>query len=295
MSEGKDGANVGAAAKTKELIDSDLEPLVDRMRTCIGDHAEALSFLASRRRAERRDDKDRIRVPPWWYPVALVLVGVVEWMLNYSAFLDNFGVPAVAGGLTILVAAMVAFASHEHGASIKQWRMRFRQPGDEGALGAWFLLCFATLGLVVSLALVAWVRYTWVANLIDRGLDDLVILPKVLQTLGGNLIVWLLGAMVAFLVHDTSPKLQSNEIFRKKKKKSLAKAKKKLSKEITKQRKRYESEGDEKSDAARIATNNAIDKVKKKLADLEPEVHREVFDIADFSHHESNRGAEDKP
>ena len=280
-----------AAAKTKQSIDHDLQKLVDPMRDRIGEHAEALLYLASRRRDEGRE-RDRIRVPPWWYLLVLLLVGVVEWMLNYSAFQDNFGVPAVAGGLTILVAAMVAFASHEHGSSVKQWRMRFRQSGDQGVLGNWFFFGLATLGLIVSLALVAWVRYTWVEGLIGRGLDDLAILPKVLQTLGGNLIVWLLGAMVAFSTHDTSPKLQSYERARNKSKKRLVKAKKKLSLAIITQRQRYESEGDEKSEAARNATNDAIKKVESRLADLDPEVQGDVLDIADFSHLKSLRDVE---
>lgn len=281
------------AAKTKQSIDHELEPLVEKMRGCIGDCEDTLSYLAKRRQIEGREG-DRIQVPPWWYPIALLLVGVVEWMLNYSAFLDSFSVPAVAGGLTILVAAMVAFASHEHGTAAKQWKMKFRQSGDQGSLASWLLFGFATFGLVVSLALVAWVRYTWVESLMARGVGDLAILPKVLQTLGGNLIVWLIGAMVAFWAHDASPKLQSNEKARRKLKAALKKAKKKLRKAITKHRMRFELEGEEKSEAAKIATNAAIAKVMERVGDLDHQIHREVFDIVDFSHQEIRQVGEDQ-
>ena len=54
-----------------------------------------------------------------FYIVSILLIGVIEWFINYSTFNIKYP-PGVAFGATVLIALSIAFASHFHGALIKQ-------------------------------------------------------------------------------------------------------------------------------------------------------------------------------
>jgi Flp pilus assembly protein TadB len=58
-------------------------------------------------------------ISPVLYVIPLILVGVAEWYVNYSTFSAMF-IPVFAIAATIIVAAVFAWASHLHGAYIKQ-------------------------------------------------------------------------------------------------------------------------------------------------------------------------------
>ena len=201
---------------------------------CVKDYSNSVG----ERNEERRDrgPNDPIQVPKrWLYVPAIVLVGIVELMLNYNAFLDNFGVLFIALGAAFLVGFVVAMASHVHGTWAKQKGQR-----EWYADGSWWL---ATVGLVLALALVTGVRYTWLDGLIDRGLQDVTVWPKVLQTLLMNLLVWLAGAVLAWFQHDKNKTLAKVEKERRKSLKALKAAKTRFEREITKQEEEHGPHG----------------------------------------------------
>ena len=140
---------------------------------------------------------------PWWYLIALIFIGSAEWMINYSSFFATFSVPMFAAGLTLLVAVFVAFASHSFGTLIKQpiAQEELNFNSEARKLGALFYYLLSGLGLLLSLVAVAWNRYVWMSEIVSYGVQE-AIWPKVLITLAGNLIVFLLGCLIAWTAHS---------------------------------------------------------------------------------------------
>ena len=174
---------------------------------------ECKALLKPKKEAKRRlrkyqkDTHDKqeeyARKTPWWYLIALIFIGSAEWMINYSSFFATFSVPMFAAGLTLLVAVFVAFASHSFGTLIKQpiaqEELNFNSEAHK--LGALFYYLLSGLGLLLSLVAVAWNRYVWMSEIVSYGVQEAV-WPKVLITLAGNIIVFLLGCLIARAAHS---------------------------------------------------------------------------------------------
>jgi hypothetical protein len=58
-------------------------------------------------------------ISPVIYGAPLILVGIAEWYVNFSTFSEIF-IPVFAIAATVIVAAVFAWASHLHGAYVKQ-------------------------------------------------------------------------------------------------------------------------------------------------------------------------------
>jgi hypothetical protein len=58
-------------------------------------------------------------ISPVLYVMPLILVGIAEWYVNFATFAEIF-IPVFAIAGTLLVAAVFAWASHMHGAYLKQ-------------------------------------------------------------------------------------------------------------------------------------------------------------------------------
>jgi hypothetical protein len=184
--------------------------------------------------------------PGWAYILMLVVIGAVEWLVNYNSFLENFGAPAMAAGFTIAVAAAVAFASHEHGTLLKQRAFWFGETAHGFSKTTKLIwVGFATLALTLSLVFVAWNRYNWGIEMLRQmgmgtGSDiigGVAIVPinitqKVLMSTLANVIVWSLGVAVAYWTHDTHPDLVSRYKRWKKAEKAFEADRKKIDQEI---------------------------------------------------------------
>ncbi|WP_158665398.1 hypothetical protein [Sinorhizobium fredii] len=166
--------------------------------------------------AKTKEDYDELRArhgreakptPMWYYP-AMVLIGICEGMINFDSFnAIKMFTPAIALGVTVIVAIALATASHLHGTVIRQLDSRFgahRRDGDRASsfwmFGIGFFLLFSVLALV-------W--YARNSLLADQLLENSVIggdAPSALLMIGGsmigNLLVWLLGVAIAFFAHD---------------------------------------------------------------------------------------------
>ncbi len=152
------------------------------------------------------------------YLPLLALIGMVEWLINWEAANALFAQPYLAAGIVIVVALAVAAASHEHGTLAKQWSHRCGFAATPGVRSRnYTALAFTTLLFIAAMTLVGYMRYKLAYN-------DLIgasafggnnpfgargsmgeVYTAVSMTLMGNLIVWLLGAMVAYWFHDSDP------------------------------------------------------------------------------------------
>ena len=152
--------------------------------------------------------------PGYW--IALLLIGVAEWLINYDVFLLFTGIPAIAAGATIILGVLLAFAAHATGEILRQWSYRFdrARPPDERA-GSLRLLALAIIALLVVLAAAGGSRYAAVLrtvagqsgeNILGRAaMIDVDPLRDVLLSLLANFAAWIVGVFIAFYCHDRDP------------------------------------------------------------------------------------------
>ena len=150
------------------------------------------------------------------YFLALLCVGVTEWLINYTVFFLFFGIPAIAAGTTLILAVLLAFASHGHGSILKQWSHRFGHHAERiKRVGDWRLLALATIALLVVLgaaggsrliaadrALAAQTGPNILGSDVQVQNDPTV---EVLLSLLANLAAWLVGIFFAYVCHDIDP------------------------------------------------------------------------------------------
>jgi hypothetical protein len=153
------------------------------------------------------------------YAFILIAIGMVEWMINYRSFYEFYPVPFIAGGFTIIVAAAVAFASHCHGTGLKAQDHCFGphvSPADKSREKRAIISASVAL-FVFAIPFVGYARYSAATKLIstfsDTGgtiignvnLPQINIGQDVMASLASNLLVWFIGAAIAYMVHDKDP------------------------------------------------------------------------------------------
>lgn len=156
----------------------------------------------------------------WLYMISILLIGFVEWFINYSTF--NYKYPTgIAFGITVLVALAIAIASHFHGGLIKQRQALFaphRTPSDKRQV-LLYQIIFTVL-LIIALCVVTNARHdvlseqmTSPAGVVLPGLPGIEeqsssvwveLTPFILM----NVMVWLVGIAISFLTHDSRPDYQ---------------------------------------------------------------------------------------
>ncbi|QFT83426.1 hypothetical protein FIU88_00410 [Halomonas sp. THAF12] len=183
------------------------------------DREEAATAETQYRGLRERHNRHAKLVKLALYFPALALIGMVEWLINWEAANALFAQPYLAAGIVIVVAMAVAAASHEHGTLAKQWSHRCGFAADPGTRNRnYTALAFTTLLFIAAMTLVGYMRYKLAFNDLMGGSafggDNPFgargsigeVYTAVAMTLMGNLIVWLLGAMVAYWFHDSDPK-----------------------------------------------------------------------------------------
>jgi putative flippase GtrA len=150
------------------------------------------------------------------YFLALACVGGTEWLINYTSFYLFFGVPAIAAGTTVILAILLAFASHGHGSILKQWTHRFGHHAERiRRIADWRLLILATLALLVVLGSAGGSRYMAALHVMRAQAGPNILGPDVvvqtdptvdvLLSLLANLAAWLVGIFFAYVAHDIDP------------------------------------------------------------------------------------------
>ena len=72
--------------------------------------------------------------PAYW--VALLCIGVAEWLINYDVFFLFAGVVAIAAGATAVMGVLLAFAAHGHGSLVQAMVLPLRRaPGSDRPTG----------------------------------------------------------------------------------------------------------------------------------------------------------------
>jgi hypothetical protein len=156
----------------------------------------------------------------WPYYVIIAATTSVEWLINFDALYDWLGrIYALAAGGTIIMAWAIGTAAHVHGTYLKQWNSRFA-PHVAGKGRYTTLLMAASLLLLVVLGVAGWARYSLaMEGVVATGptlpTDQVTAPPNptvdVLVSLGFNLLIWLIGLVIAFFAHDENHELMDAE------------------------------------------------------------------------------------
>ena len=163
---------------------------------------------------ENRDANMLAYNPAYW--IALMCIGVAEWLINYDVFFLFAGVVAIAAGATIVMGVLLAFAAHGHGLLFKQWSYRFGEHRDEiDRRGDWRMLALSTFSLLIVLGAATGSRYAAVMHQL-AGQPQINILGSqasievdpmrdVLLSLLWNVMAWAVGVFTAYMAHDKDP------------------------------------------------------------------------------------------
>ena len=171
-------------------------------------------FQQIRTNHENRDANMMAYHPAYW--MALLCIGVAEWLINYDVFFLFAGVIAVAAGATVVMGVLLAFAAHGHGLLFKQWSYRFGDHREQiDRRGDWRLLALSTFSLLIVLGAAAGSRYAAVMhqlagqpsiNLLGADVQVAVDpMRDVLLSLLWNVMAWAVGVFIAYMAHDKDP------------------------------------------------------------------------------------------
>jgi hypothetical protein len=147
------------------------------------------------------------------YVILLFFIGIVEIFINYDSFRSlSWSTPFLALGMSIVVAIALALASHWHGTVLKQWDYYFgRRERDTHRFTAWRMLCLGTLALTLVLSSVVYARWSFLGDYLDmrdtfgEGADGVSAFMVVGGSVLGNVLVWIVGIFIAWLLHDRNP------------------------------------------------------------------------------------------
>jgi hypothetical protein len=157
-------------------------------------------------------------ISPVLYSIPLILVGVAEWYVNYSTFSAIF-IPVFAIAATLIVAAVFAGASHLHGAYLKQIS-EIIHPSVEyrNVLGRKIALVIATVLLIAAFITVVWLRWLVISDQLGLssgpgastfgGATSSMIWSRVGPTIIINLLIWGLGVLYSWTLHEKVPELR---------------------------------------------------------------------------------------
>ena len=163
---------------------------------------------------ENRDANMMAYHPAYW--VALLCIGVAEWLINYDVFFLFAGVVAIAAGATVVMGVLLAFAAHGFGSLLKQWSYRFGDHRDSiDRRGDGRLLALSTFSLLIVLGAATGSRYAAVMHQLAGqpainllGSDAQISVDPmrdVLLSLLWNLMAWAVGVFIAYMAHDKDP------------------------------------------------------------------------------------------
>lgn len=161
--------------------------------------------------AALRDRLGREPVIPnsFLYIGAMFVVGIAEAFINYDSFRAlSWATPFIATGTTFAIGMSIALAAHMHGTLLKRFRSYFDDDVDLNQ--RWVaarMFGIGTTALLIALAAVAYARNVY---FVQTALGDAAFgaagggqrLWIVGGSLLGNMLVYLIGAILAFLMHD---------------------------------------------------------------------------------------------
>jgi hypothetical protein len=173
------------------------------------------------------------KVPNRWleFGVLIPLILVPESLLNFESFrrAPIIQSDAMALGATLLVGLGIAAAAYCLGIYARQINY-FMRPDDRARKrSGWPIYTFGILALLISLAAVAVARYYYLLPRIQEAVLLGETVPNVGFSIGsllfGNLICFLLGAILTFFLNDENPEFSEKSAHFEKLKRRVSKAK----------------------------------------------------------------------
>jgi hypothetical protein len=159
-------------------------------------------------------------ISPVLYIIPLVLVGIAEWYVNYATFEAIF-IPVFAIAGTLLVAAVFAWASHMHGAYLKQLA-EIMHPSLEyrNTLGRKIAVLISTILLIAAMLTVIWLRYTVISDQLGISSNTApgtfgepsgtMVWSRLGPTIILNVLIWGLGTLYAWATNEKVPELRES-------------------------------------------------------------------------------------
>lgn len=202
------------AARDEQAAEDRLEADQNYIRVRNDFRIAETRFHQMRTNHENRDANMAAYHPVYW--LALLCIGVAEWLINYDVFFLFSGVVAIAVGATMVMGVLLAFAAHGHGMLLKQWSYRFGDHRESiDRRGDWRLLALSTFSLLIVLGAAAGSRYAAVMHQLSGqpainllGSDAEVSVDPmrdVLLSLLWNIMAWAVGVFIAYMAHDKDP------------------------------------------------------------------------------------------
>lgn len=152
------------------------------------------------------------------YWILLGLVLLTECFVNYHAFNQFWGVPAVALGTTIILGLLLALAAHQHGELLKQWSYLFeRSKSPAERAGSWRMFGISTSALGIVLGFTGWARWAAAVEAVrdqssvgesilgNVGIVQINPVRDVFISLIANLGAWMVGVIISYAGHDRDP------------------------------------------------------------------------------------------
>ncbi len=218
------------------------------------------------------------KVIRWWYFAFLLLVGATDVAVNYDAILSTpaWDRPVLAAGTAIGIALVLAFSAHLHGTVLRQWATLFgAHQEDHDRWVAWKMLGLGTLGLSIALGAVWYFRAQFLQAVI---VEQSVIggeAPSWLGTVGGslttNIAVWIIGVILAFLLHDPDPHFPEALKTKENDERTLRRAEENFQKPVRREFERIDALSDRAIEQARTQDHSLSHLEEYKLG-------RELFD-----------------
>lgn len=143
--------------------------------------------------------------------ILLPLIMLPEGLLNFESFRRA---PIIqsdfqALGATIIVGIGIAIAAHLIGRFIRQFSFFMRSDDERSNRAGWPLWSIGIVLLTVALGVVAYARYQYLIPLAEQaiilGRAPPNIMAQTAGLLGGNLVVFLIGVGLTFMLHDPNP------------------------------------------------------------------------------------------
>jgi len=214
------------------------------------------SRMYDRRRMERRREP---KIIGWFYWLLIAFVGIFEIFINFDAFSSlKFMTPLTATGSTVVIAILLALASHLHGAFFKEFQFRFGDQGRQGDKGvAWRTFFLGTVALMVVLAAVWYARANYFKDTVMEAAVIGGTPPSWLATVGGSLLqnvgVWVTGTIISYLCHDADPEFPELRKSKDLHSSRYRKLESKLNGEIEKELRRIDAQSqDQRTDAKHL-------------------------------------------
>jgi hypothetical protein len=127
--------------------------------------------------------------------------------------------PAIAWGATILIGIAIGLAAHYHGTVYKQYGYYFGPAEDDTKRGpAWRMFIGGSTALSVALAFIYYARSAYLAAYMSsvgdfgQGSESHNFIWVVGGSLLGNILVYLVGTLWAYMMHDQDPQFPEQKI-----------------------------------------------------------------------------------